>query len=219
MFRDLDKKYIEEFNYETSNIVKISNFEKYYNYEAFFENDSGLCKMCIIPLTYLAEQGKVGFLQIENTIEFFEKIDEDFELYLGINMCRSECDAVQRIHWLLNKEKTGMRKHYMFGFNPTTPIGIVYVYDYKESYKTCNLGIGVLRDYRGEGISYDVIKIVCEQLFRQGIVRIGLEIEEPNISSIRMCEGKLAKLGFEYEGLRRNSYGKGINSRVYSFIN
>jgi|GEM_PF-5856543 len=45
-----------------------------------------------------------------------------------------------------------------------------------------------------------------------------MEVETTNASSMALCNKKLLKMGFEYEGIRRNSYGIGIDSLVYSFI-
>jgi RimJ/RimL family protein N-acetyltransferase len=95
--------------------------------------------------------------------------------------------------------------------------GIVYIYDYKEKYKTCNIGIGILKDFRGDGICLNIINIICKELILNGMNRIGLEVEDTNESSINMCK-KLENIGFKYEGIRRNSYGIGINSLVFSLI-
>lgn len=217
MYRGLDGKYIEEFNYDTSKIVTISNYKSEINYE-LFSNLFHEPYLCILPLTYLVTYGRVGCLQIENTIIFFEDIDDSFEKYLGIQKCYSEKDAVQRIHQLLNKENDGMHKYYVFGSDPMTPFGLFYIYNYKEKYKTCDIGIGISKEYRGKGICFSVIDIICKQLLQQGINRIGLEVEDTNIRSIALCEKKLTKIGFKYEGIKRNSYGTGINSLVFSKI-
>lgn len=214
MYRGLDEKYKNEFSYDTSDIVFLSNHTCKY-IETFISYDM---RLLLLPLSYMVKFGRVGCLQIENTVEFFEGIDNDIERFLGIKKCRSEEEAVERIHQLLIKEKDNMHKYYLIGTEPISPIGIFYIYNYKEKHKTCDIGIGFSKEYRGQNLCARFIMEICEQLINQGINRIGMEVETTNASSIAVCNKKLLKMGFEYEGIRRNSYGIGINSLVYSFI-
>ena len=214
MYRGLDEKYKNEFCYDTSDIVFLSNNQCEY-IETFITAD---LELVLLPLSYMVTSRRVGCLQIENTVEFFEGIDHDFERFLGIKKCNTELDAIERIHDLLNKEKDNRHKYYLIGTAPTSPIGIFYIYNYKEKYKTCDIGIGFSKRYRGKNLCTNFITEICEHLIKQGINRIGIEVETTNVNSIAVCDKKLLKRGFEYEGIRRNSYGLGINSFVYSII-
>ncbi|MBS5935265.1 MAG: GNAT family N-acetyltransferase [Clostridiales bacterium] len=214
MYRRLDEKYKNEFCYDTSDIVFLSNNQCEY-IETYIASD---LKWVLLPLSYMVTFGRVGCLQIKNTIEFFEGIDNDFERFLGINKCKYEEDAVERIHQLLIKERDNMHKYYLIGKDPISPTGIFYIYNYKAKHKTCDIGIGLSKEYRGENLCSGFILEICKQLVDQGINRIGMEVETTNASSTALCNKKLLKMGFEYEGVRRNSYGIGIDSLVYSFI-
>lgn len=84
MYIGLDEKYKNECCYDTSDIVFLSNNQCEY-IETYITSD---LKLVLLPLSYMVTSGRVGCLQIKNTIEFFEGIDNDFERYLGINKKR-----------------------------------------------------------------------------------------------------------------------------------
>jgi len=61
------------------------------------------------------------------------------------------------------------------------------------------LGIGVLPEYRGQGIGPQLLRSVIDAAFASGITRVELEVREDNAEAIRLYEA----FGFEHEGRRR----------------
>lgn len=156
--------------------------------------------------------------QTKATVSFFQHMDKVFEDYLGIGGCPSEEEGIAEIQRLLDKERDGRHKYYVIQKQFGQPIGLFYVYEYHQKNKRCNIAIGLSSEYRGKGLSEKIISDLCDALFSQGIVRIGLETETTNTSSLRCCEKLCDTLGFKKEGTLRNLYGKGIDSVVFSRI-
>lgn len=63
------------------------------------------------------------------------------------------------------------------------------------------LGVGVLRDYRGQGIGKALIQKTIEKALHTGLTRIELSVREDNINALELYK----KLGFIVEGLQRNA--------------
>ena len=156
--------------------------------------------------------------QTKSIVQFFQSMDKPFEDYLGIGGCFSEEEAVKEIQRLLDKERDGMHKYYVIQKQFGWPIGLFYVYGYHQKYKRCSIAIGLSSEYRGQGLSEKIVSDLCDALFSQGIIRISLETETTNTSSLRCCEKLCNTLGFRKEGILRNLYGKGIDSVVFSRI-
>lgn len=64
-----------------------------------------------------------------------------------------------------------------------------------------NLGVGVIKSFRGMGIGEDLIKTAIELAKLKGLTRIELQVRESNKPAIALYE----KLGFSVEGLHRNA--------------
>ncbi len=65
---------------------------------------------------------------------------------------------------------------------------------------TGNLGIGVLPEYRGQGIGGALLRACLEKARRKGITRVELEARVDNAHAIRLYENT----GFVREGIKRN---------------
>lgn len=63
------------------------------------------------------------------------------------------------------------------------------------------LGIGVLEQYRGQGIGEALIRAALEEARSKGLTRIELTVREPNKRAIALYE----KMGFQVEGLHRDA--------------
>jgi len=63
------------------------------------------------------------------------------------------------------------------------------------------LGIGVLADYRGQGIGEDLMRAALNKAKARGLTRIELTVREHNKAAIALYK----KLGFEIEGLHLNA--------------
>lgn len=63
------------------------------------------------------------------------------------------------------------------------------------------LGIGVLKEYRGQGIGLSLMKAALEKAKRTQFKRIELTVREANIRALDLYK----KLGFQVEGIKRNS--------------
>ena len=69
------------------------------------------------------------------------------------------------------------------------------------------LGVGLLREARGQGLGARLITSVITAAHVAGVVRVGLHVRADNARAIRLYE----KLGFQHEGrLRRNIRVDGI---------
>lgn len=63
------------------------------------------------------------------------------------------------------------------------------------------LGIGVLVQFRGQGIGEALMRTAIEQARKKGLTRIELTVREHNKNAIALYK----KLGFQVEGLHRNA--------------
>ena len=63
------------------------------------------------------------------------------------------------------------------------------------------LGIGLLPEFRGQGIGRQLMRITIETAWQRGISRIELTVREHNANAIALYKS----LGFEVEGLQRNA--------------
>lgn len=61
------------------------------------------------------------------------------------------------------------------------------------------LGMGVVRDYRGQGIGEKLMRTTVAAAIAQGVKRIELEVRTGNTAAIALYK----KVGFELEGTRR----------------
>ena len=62
-----------------------------------------------------------------------------------------------------------------------------------------------------------MINKVIKTLFDIGFNRLGLEIEDTNVTMLKLAK-HLEKIGFKYEGKLRDNYGIDINSNVWSLL-
>jgi ribosomal protein S18 acetylase RimI-like enzyme len=74
------------------------------------------------------------------------------------------------------------------------------------------LGIGVLAEFRGQGIGEALMRAAIEKARARGLTRIELTVREHNKPAIALYE----KLGFQVEGLHRNAVC--IDSKYESHI-
>lgn len=205
-----------KFNTIKTNIVNFKNIEG--DSEIFNITHNGQ-QYFTQPLSSCVSCNSVDEIEsIWATVRFFQRMDDLFITYLGIGNCPTEEGAIKEIQRLLNKERDGRHKYYIIKEQLGQPIGLLYIYEYHEKYKHCNLAIGILPEYRGKGLSARIITDLCDILLSQGIIRIGLEIETTNESSLKCFEKLCTTLGFKKEGTLRNLYGVGIDSIVYSLI-
>jgi ribosomal protein S18 acetylase RimI-like enzyme len=63
------------------------------------------------------------------------------------------------------------------------------------------LGIGLLPEFRGQGIGRQLMQTTIEAAWQCGITRIELTVREHNANAIALYKS----LGFEFEGLQRNA--------------
>jgi len=64
-----------------------------------------------------------------------------------------------------------------------------------------HLGMGLLREYRGQGIGYRILDYTVREAFGKGLTRIDLEVFSSNQAAI----GLYRRYGFTIEGRRRKS--------------
>jgi len=64
-----------------------------------------------------------------------------------------------------------------------------------------SLGMGVLAEYRGQGIGRRLLQACIEKAWAKGITRIELEARADNTAAIALYE----KLNFKHEALKRNA--------------
>lgn len=60
------------------------------------------------------------------------------------------------------------------------------------------LGMGLLKDHRGQGIGTRLMQTALGKAKQKGLLRIELEVYEHNMAGIKLYE----KMGFEHEGAR-----------------
>ena len=63
------------------------------------------------------------------------------------------------------------------------------------------VGLGVLKDFRGQGIGPALLRAALEKARAKGLTRIELDVREDNRPAIALYE----RLGFEREGRKRNA--------------
>src|SRR6266550_2713254 len=69
-------------------------------------------------------------------------------------------------------------------------------------YSHCGtLGIGLLPEFRGQGIGRQLMQITIHAAWQRGVTRIELTVREHNANAIALYKS----LGFEIEGLQRNA--------------
>ena len=135
--------------------------------------------------------------------------DESFQEYLGFDL------SDKNLYDTLLKESIGDCHKYWFVYYNDTYVGLFYYYDYTETYKTCGIGYGLLSEFRSRGFSEEIFLYCCNKLLDLGIVRIEATVELTNVPCLRFIKHIKE---FEYEGLARNKWGRGVNCKVYSMI-
>ena len=135
--------------------------------------------------------------EIEDYLGFSENIEEEIEDIKG------KIERKTNIYYAIYKQDEF--------------IGWFYLYDIKERYRRANLSLGIQKDMRGHILSLDMVKSLIENLFSMGFNRLGLEIEDTNIKSLKLAK-HLEQIGFQYEGKLRDNYGENINSHVWSLL-
>ena len=86
-----------------------------------------------------------------------------------------------------------------------------------ESSKAMNIGIGILEEFRGQGIGAIAQRLLAEELHRNGYVRVEASTDITNVAEQRA----LHKAGFICEGTLRKAQGRadGIHDlQVWSHI-
>lgn len=63
------------------------------------------------------------------------------------------------------------------------------------------LGMGLLKEYRGQGIGKRLMQTALDKAKQKGLLRVELEVYEHNIAGIKLYE----KMGFQHEGARINA--------------
>ena len=63
-----------------------------------------------------------------------------------------------------------------------------------------SLGIGVVEEFRGQGVGAALIKAALHQAKQKGLTRIELTVREKNSRAITLYE----KMGFKHEGVHKN---------------
>lgn len=149
--------------------------------------------------------------------EYEGLFDNEFERFLGWSKPDSIADLLKFFQSLLQKE-TQLNNHmYFVVMKENKTIGVLYFYDYKSKYRKANLAIGFKPQFRGKSLGKIIIESVIKNYMKEDIlIRLGLEIETTNNSSIKLVNTKLHQ--FKYEGVLRNNYGVEIDCKVYSCI-
>ena len=98
-------------------------------------------------------------------------------------------------------------------------IGSIGVFRQQNIHRqTAEMGYYIAEEYWGKGIMTDVVKQICEYVFKNSdILRIYAEPFACNTGSCRVLE----KAGFQYEGTLRNNAvknGKVIDMKMYSLL-
>ena len=98
-------------------------------------------------------------------------------------------------------------------------IGSIGVFRQQNIHRqTAEMGYYIAEEYWGKGIMTDVVKQICEYVFKNSdILRIYAEPFAYNTGSCRVLE----KAGFQYEGTLRNNAvknGKVIDMKMYSLL-
>ena len=145
---------------------------------------------------------------IENLEDINDKLIQDF-----LGMDKNINKEIEEI-----KEKILKKKNIYYSiYRKSEFIGWFYLYDINEKYKRANLSLGIKKDLREHILSFNMIDKVVKTLFDVGFNRLGLEIEDTNITMLKLAK-HLEKIGFKYEGKLRDNYGIDINSNVWSLL-
>lgn len=154
---------------------------------------------------------------VNRVCDFFTGMDSKLVDYLGFDTCVTDDDALKLIDTLHGKEYERGNKYWLISYEGRY-VGIFYVYGYRQEYARCDVAIGLSPCVRGKGVAIEVLKVVCPMILSQGIIRIGVEVEDTNESSMLMMIRVCDEIGFRCEGKLRNQYGRGIDCWVYSLI-
>lgn len=137
--------------------------------------------------------------------ELLNKADETFKRYLGFEDEKENYDNLsdsRHKYWVLKIDNM--------------IAGILYIYNYSPKFKKCELGYGLLSDYREKGYSTYIINEFCSMLEAQlGIVRIEVAIELTNEKCIQWFLKKHKDMGFQYMCEVKNYRGKDISCDLY----
>lgn len=138
--------------------------------------------------------------------------DKQVELFLGFDE-----NVEKELTVILEKIK--QQDHYVYYtiYEGKEFVGIFYLYDIKLPYHRANISLGIIPEKRGHILSMNLIQILIEELFENGLIRLGMEIEDTNEQSLKLAK-HLEKIGFQYEGKLRDNYGEGINSNIWSLL-
>lgn len=148
-------------------------------------------------------------------IDFFKSVDDDFINYLGIGDCSDEESAIKSIQRLLDEERDGGHKYWLI-YEDGVIVGIFYIYGLRLEWSRVNVAIGFGRENKGKRMIGKILRPVCVELFKQGLVRVGAEVETSNSASLFAMERVCNDLGFRGEGCLRSLYGEGIDCIVFS---
>ena len=127
----------------------------------------------------------------EELIENLENInDKSIQDFLGMD--KNINREIEEI-----KEKMLRKKNIYYSvYRRSEFIGWFYLYDINEKYKRANLSLGINKDLRGQILSFNMINKVIKTLFDVGFNRFGLEIEDTNITMLKLAK-HLEKIGFK----------------------
>lgn len=152
-----------------------------------------------------------------SAIPFFQGTDEVFREYLDVKHAACREDAEAEIQRLLSREADGGHLYYVIQNPFGETIGLFYLYGYERTYHRCNLAIGLSASYRGQGLAGQILMDVSEELLSRGFVRVGLEVETTNESSLRCVKKLCERGGLIKEGVLHNLYGKNIDCVVFAW--
>lgn len=144
--------------------------------------------------------------------KLLHKADDEFKKFLGITD-----NLTRELVLMMNPDK--YQKYWLIENESSHAIGIFYIYDYDEKYKKCSLGYGLLKNYRGIGLSESLIDRFCTYLEDElGIIRIEAAVELENTHCLNLMEHSKGNMGFKLEGMAMNYWGKGVDCNIYSRV-
>ena len=162
------------------------------------KNASDTQSFKFIPLT------KENYLK-----DLLDQADEAFKNYLGFN----KSIEVLSKKLLIPDER---HKYWLIQIDGECA-GILYIYDYKEEYKKCSLGYGLLPKFRGKSYSTNITNSFCDFLHKEyDIIRIQVDIEVANLRCLGFFTSHSDELGFKYEGTADNYWGCGKSVKIFS---
>lgn len=138
--------------------------------------------------------------------------DEQVELYLGW-----EESLENEVVNIKERNETDAKSNFWIVERDGLSVGLFYLYDIHFKYKRAKLSLGIAKEHRGHVLSIKRVRRLLEILLDLGFVRLCLEIEPDNDSSLKLTK-HLGLMGFRYEGILRNNYGEGVHSMTYSLI-